>query len=552
MDTVLQKKVLPLFHYTLNPRGFLFLGTSESIGDFAHEFSVIDSKWKIFKPKAGFAPIGKERVAIPLYGPALEGRKDEGKGAQSEINIRKLAETVILQSYAPPCVLVDEKYDILYFHGETDKYLSLPTGEASFNVLEMARADLHFKLSSALHKAVNQKKSITSKGIQTKHNEQIISFDLVVRPLAEPATGATLMMVTFESNLPVSKPTRQKKPSTDVEPRVTALEQELQSTKEYLQTTIEELETSNEELKSTNEELQSTNEELQSTNEELETSREELQSTNEELETVNSELQNKVDELSDSNDDLNNLLSSTEIGTIFLDNDLLIKRFTPSMKEFFKLIPTDVGRPISDIVHNLQYDSFIEDANKVLRHLGHVEKEIQSGNERWLSVRILPYRTLENAIDGVVITFSDISQQKISLFKAEQALALADGIIQTAREPLMVLDKDLRVMSTNTAFCKTFKVDDEDTKGRFIYDLGNRQWDIPGLRKLLEEILPKNTELENYEVSHDFQQIGFKTLLLNAKQIYHEDVGTQNILLAFEDITEKNINQETKNTHTKK
>ena len=211
------------------------------------------------------------------------------------------------------------------------------------------------------------------------------------------------------------------------------------------------------------------------------------------------------------------------------------------MKDFFKLIPTDVGRPIGDIVHNLQYDSFIEDANKVLRHLGHVEKEIQSGNERWLFVRILPYRTLENAIDGVVITFSDVTPQKDAQFKAEQAFALADGIIQTAREPILVLDKDLRVTSANMTFCRAFMVKNEDTQGRFIYDLGNKQWDIPDLRKLLEEILIKKKDVKDYVVNHNFLQIGFKSMLLNAKQIYHENEAMQSILLAFEDITGKRI-----------
>ena len=191
-----------------------------------------------------------------------------------------------------------------------------------------------------------------------------------------------------------------------------ALEQELQSTKEYLQTTIEELETSNEELKSTNEELQSTNEELQSTNEELETSREELQSTNEELETVNAELQNKVEQLSDANNDLNNLLGATEVATLFLDNDINVKRFTPRAAEIFKLIAADDGRPIGDIVHNLQYDELVDDAKKVLENLGRVEKEVRTKEGNWFFMRILPYRTVDNAIDGVVVTFIDITRQK--------------------------------------------------------------------------------------------------------------------------------------------
>ena len=246
-------------------------------------------------------------------------------------------------------------------------------------------------------------------------NGDTVPINIVVKPIADPGIKNEFMMVLFESAKPgtaASEKNKQHSPGRQIEPRIAALEQELQSTKEYLQTTIEELETSNEEMKSTNEELQSTNEELQSTNEELETSREELQSTNEELETVNNELQNKVEQLSDSNNDLNNLLGSTEIATIFLDTDIRIKRFTPGVADIFKLINTDVGRPISDIVHNLLYDDLLRDIGDILKNLGRIEKEVRSKSGRWYFMRILPYRTVENAVDGVVVTFVDITKQK--------------------------------------------------------------------------------------------------------------------------------------------
>jgi two-component system CheB/CheR fusion protein len=248
-------------------------------------------------------------------------------------------------------------------------------------------------------------------------NGNILMINLLVKPITDPAIKNDFMMVMFESAEPITESASKRKkgpPGKSVEPRVAALEQELQATKEYLQTTIEELETSNEELKSTNEELQSTNEELQSTNEELETSREELQSTNEELETVNTELQNKVEQLSDVNNDLSNLLGCTEIATLFLDNDVHVKRFTPRTVDIFKLINTDIGRPISDIVHNLIYDDLLNDVQEILRNLGRVEKEVQSKTGNWYLMRILPYRTVENAIDGVVITFIDITKQKLA------------------------------------------------------------------------------------------------------------------------------------------
>jgi two-component system CheB/CheR fusion protein len=417
MNTTLQKKILPLFHYTLNTGGYLFLGTSETIGEFADLFAPVDLKWKIFKRKQAPASLGIERQALSLNGMNSESAKQAKRKFEPTLaNIRQLAERTILQDYAPPCVLTDEKYDVLYFNGDTDKYLSMPMGEPTFNLLKIAREDIRYKLSTQLRKCLKEKTPAKSKNVMILHDGSISSVDITVKPVSDPTLKDEFMMVLFETaGTPPRTRGKKKKeePSDkDIEPRVQALEQELQSTKEYLQTTIEELETSNEELKSTNEELQSTNEELQSTNEELETSREELQSTNEELETVNTELQNKVEQLSEANNDLNNLLSATEIATLFLDNDVKVKRFTPKAAAIFKLIGSDVGRPISDIAHNLQYEELANDVQEVLRNLGKIEKEIQTKDENWFYMRILPYRTVENAIDGVVVTFVDISKQK--------------------------------------------------------------------------------------------------------------------------------------------
>ena len=330
-----------------------------------------------------------------------------------------------------------------------------------------------------------------------------------------------------------------KKSAGKEDPRITVLEQELKSVREYLQTTIEELETSNEELKSTNEELQSTNEELQSSNEELETSKEEMQSTNEELETINSELQDKMNELKHSNDDLSNLLSGTEIGTIFLDGKLCIKRFTPSLTKIFNLIQSDVGRPISDITSKIIYTDVYNDAKEVLNTLNRREAVIQTGDGEWFSMNILPYRTLENVIDGVVLTFTNVTVLKKKEAEAEAARAFAEGIVETVREPLIVLNAEQRVMSVNRSFYGMFRVRPEDTVNRLIYDLGNHQWDIPELRKLLDEILKENNTVEDFEVRHDFPEIGPKVMLLNARRIFNKEAGTQMVLLAIEDVTKE-------------
>ncbi len=426
LNAALQKKILPLFHYTLNPDGKMFLGTSETIGAFADLFSPLDAKWRIFKRKKASTAAGLESPVLALNDLKGAAAKEAKKFEPTPVNIRQLAERTILQEYAPPCVLVDDKFEVLYFHGDTDRYLSMPMGEPTFNLLKIAREDLRYKLSTLLHKCLKEKKPARCRDMKILYNGNDTSVDIVVKPVLDDTGRNEFLMVLFEPQKPPAEPSGKKgKQPADksIEPRVAALEQELQSTKEYLQTTVEELETSNEELKSTNEELQSTNEELQSTNEELETSREELQSTNEELGTVNTELQSKVEQLSEANNDLNNLLGCTEIATIFLDNDVRIKRFTPKAADVFKLITADIGRSIGDIVHNLRYDNLVGDTQEVLRSLVRIEKEIQTRSGAWYMMRILPYRTADNTIEGVVVTFIDVTRQRT----AEQKLRDIEG-----------------------------------------------------------------------------------------------------------------------------
>jgi two-component system, chemotaxis family, CheB/CheR fusion protein len=430
MDQVLQKKILPLFHYTLNQDGILLLGSSESIGEFSDIFSPIDTKWKIFKRKGITSTEEAHYPRIPFHEATVDFHKGDDKKNLYQTDLRELTNKLIIENYSPPCVLINEKFEILYFTGDTDKYLTLPIGEPSFNILKMARKELLYKLSSAINKAVKQKTDIIVKNLKIKHNNNYITTDIIVRVVSETMDKQGLMLVVFNERTPPKVSAKKKDVVSEQEEnqRITVLEQELQSTKEYLQTTIEELETSNEELKSTNEELQSTNEELQSTNEELETSKEEMQSTNEELVTVNSELQNKVDELSQANNDINNLLASTDIGTIFLDMKLRIKRFTPAMTKIFNLISSDIERPISDITANICYENLFQDTKKVLDTLVKKEVEIKTKDGKWYSMRISPYRTIENVIDGVVITFVDIAEIKkveMELRKTEQRVDLA-------------------------------------------------------------------------------------------------------------------------------
>ncbi|MDD2735914.1 MAG: chemotaxis protein CheB [Desulfuromonadaceae bacterium] len=409
----LQRKLIPLFHYSLNPGGIMFLGSAESISTFTDLFAPLSIKSRLFRKRESLLP--REPLVFPAtYIPARPGFPKELTMMKPAVNLQQLADQLLLQHFSPPAVLTNNKGDILYISGRTGKYLEPAAGKANWNVFAMAREGLRFDLGNAFQKALREKAAVTVRGLKNSTGTDSHTVDITVQAIVDPEALRGMVMIIFADVAapPEKKTERDSAPDQPDSTAVLELEHELLQSREELQSIREEMHSSQEELTSTNEELQSTNEELQSTNEELTTSREEMQSLNEELQTVNAEQQAKMDEFSRMNDDMRNLLNSTEIITVFLDNNLHVRRFTSGADKLFKLIPGDAGRPLSDIVTDLQYPEMAEESLKVLRTLAVSEKQITTKDGRWYSVRIMPYRTTEDVISGVVITFANITAAK--------------------------------------------------------------------------------------------------------------------------------------------
>jgi two-component system CheB/CheR fusion protein len=409
----MQKKLLPLFHYSLNPGGILFLGNAETIGGFTDRFAPVSSKSRIFqRTESALRPEPRDFPSAFAYTP--RGGTEARGVSKPALSLQSLADQLVLQRYSPAAVLANDKGDILYISGRTGKYLEPAAGKANWNIFAMVREGLRLELASAFRKALRQKGPVTLHGLKVGGNGGEHFVDLTIQTLeeAEPLRGLVMAVFTDVAAPMEAKASGRLQKTATRDARLAELELELQQARDELQTTREEMETSQEELTSTNEEFQSTNEELQSTNEELSTSKEEMQSLNEELQTVNAELQAKMDDLSRTNSDLKNLLNSTDVATVFLDNNLNVRRFTPQVSKIIKLIPADEGRPITDLASDLRYPELVQDTREVLRTLAPTEKPITACDGRWFTVRIMPYRTLDDRIDGVVITFADITVAK--------------------------------------------------------------------------------------------------------------------------------------------
>jgi two-component system CheB/CheR fusion protein len=463
MDTELQKKLLGLFYYSISPEGIMLLGSAETLGTQSHLFTPVDAKLKIYKRSVTTQL--PELFDFPSSFSRSQSTNIEKQiPPKSTINIQTLADQLLLQHFSPPGVLVNEKGDIIYISGRTGKYLEPSVGKANMNIFAMLREGLRNEFPAAFRKVIMKKVAVVLHHIKVGTNGGSQTFNVAIQWIdkPEPLNGMVMIIFTDVPEITDIKHRAKKGKNTLSSTRQSEFEAELQRSREEVQNTLEEMQTSQEELKSTNEELQSTNEELQSTNEELTTSKEEMQSLNEELQTVNAELQSKVDDFSRVNNDMKNLLNSTDIATLFLDKELNIRRFTNQATKIFKLIKSDIGRPFTDQVSDLIYPELATDALEVLRTLVFIQKQIPTKDGRWFTIRIMPYRTFDDRIDGLVITFinnSDIKQLEIELHETAQMHRL---LLQSSSDVIIRLSTDLEILGFNPEAEKFFGKKHED------------------------------------------------------------------------------------------
>jgi two-component system CheB/CheR fusion protein len=489
LNTELQKKIMPIFHYSLNPAGIMFMGPAETIGGFTDMFLPIDPKWKIFQRKQGNVSLNK-MIDFPFNVARQTPNNIKMADTERTGNKRTVGDTfnrILLENFTPTSVLINDKGDILYSNGKTGKYLELPSGEAVMNIHKMVREELRYVLGNVIHQARAQKQLATIGDIKLKDIDQTHIIELKAAPLEEAGLQG-LILVLFEDKGLYKVTGRQTSKNAEGQNNaISEMEKELVYTKLQLHSTIEQMETSLEELKSTNEELQSTNEELQSTNEESLTTKEEMQSLNEELMTVNIQYQSKAEELTRLNNDMKNLLDATEIGTVFLDNNLNILRYTPQIGKLFNIIPADVGRPISHIVSNFDYSLIEDHIKEVIDKLSIKEQEIRTKNNQWYKVRIMPYRTLDNFISGAVLTFNLITSYKRMEYKLNAVYNYAATLIDAIGSPALQLDHTMQVLTVNRHFLQQFDVKEREIKGSLFINFVHRNWQTDQLDKLLHD-----------------------------------------------------------------
>jgi two-component system CheB/CheR fusion protein len=509
----LQRRCVPIFHYALGPNGHLLLGSAETVGTFADLFSLVDKRHKIYAKK--ITPLrppvdfGKPRLTRELLpAKAAVTRREHEVGSE----IQREADRLVLQRVVPSGVVIDTQLQVVQFRGSTGVYLEHASGDASLNLLQMVRPNLVVDLRAAIHKALKQNITVRKEGIYLQHRGDTLLVDIDVLPFKVAAGGSERwLLVLFQSHpmqpadLPAPGESKHGNGDGKSRPGVEArLRDELSATKESLQAIIEEQEATNEELKSANEEIESSNEELQSGNEELETAKEELQSTNEELQTLNEELNTRNTEMSQVNNDLSNLLSSINLPIIMVDNALTLRRATGLGEKLFNLIPTDIGRRLTDIKSNLKIDHLDKIIRHVIEALETDEREVTDNHGVTYFMRIRPYRTRDNKIDGAVITLVDLDPVRRSHVTLENLAAVAQTTAEASGACVLIIDSSLQIISASSAFYKTFGMNKAELANHVIFDAKSGAWKITGLREFLEKTLRTPSARRGRSATHRF------------------------------------------------
>ena len=544
----LQTKCMPIFHYALNAGGFLMLGTSETVGAAGDLFQLMDKKNKIYAKKnvALGTPLDFSTRILPSARGGDGARLEPAAGdfARGPLTLQAHADKLILTHYAPPGLVIDTNLRVHEFRGQTGRFLEHTPVAATLNLLQMCRPSIVAELRITIQKAMKTRKRARMEGVKLKMDGSAHEICIEVVPFTVPPSAEVWLLVLFQDSdksaapepPPVAGTGGRGKSKAGDRAEIARLRGELGTSQDSLQAIIEEQEATNEELKSANEEIESSNEELQSTNEELETAKEELQSTNEELTTLNEELSNRNIEMAQVNNDLNNLLSSINIPILMVDNDIAVRRVTPLAERLFNLIPTDLGRRLTDLKSNLQVSDLDAKIREVIDSLSAFEDKVQDVHGHWYSLRIRPYRTRENKIEGAVITLLDIDEDQRNLARLELASRSTEAILDTVHEPLVVLDSALRVRNASRAFYKTFKLAPKKTYGTHFCEIGEGEWDVLDLRQLLQEKLATSTKVETATAEIGFRQLGRRRLTFNARRT--EGKGEPMIIVAIGDHTD--------------
>ena len=528
----MQDQVLRLFHFALKPDGVLFLGSSENVRSEAARFEAVSANYRMFK-RVG--PRTLADLQLPVS-PGLTARARQVRvsapGARPSLDLVALGQRLVLDTYAPPSVIVDEHYAGMFYIGAVDRFLRIAGGEESHSLVEMAREGLRAKLRAALEQAKAGDGNGLAEGALVERGGQTVSVNIAVKPLR---TGEErFFLVTFIEAPAAGAVTP---PSPAESGRVAELERELEATRTELRSMIGDLEAANEELRTANADAMSINEEFQSANEELETSKEELQSVNEELSTVNAELQERVEAQRRAADDLANLLASADIATMFLDRNMRIRFFTPAVRRLFPIVAGDIGRSLADFVPQLDDPKLLADAARVLETLVPVPLEIETAAGHWFSRRIAPYRMGDGRIDGVVVSYLDVTEIKRAEGAAQDAKTYAENIVATVRDPLVVLDADLKVVTAGRSFYRVFGLQPANVEGRHFRDIGSGRLNIDPILDLLERILPEHSIIEDMEAEIELAGLGRRAFLFNAREVVVERAARRLILVSLEDMT---------------